>query len=64
VRQEVFAQFVDDFRGVASLRFEVQGNVTDTLILLTFPVFNQRISPGTQHAARLDGMVWISVQVK
>jgi hypothetical protein len=64
VRQEVFAQLVDDFRGVASLRFEVQGNVTDSLILLTFPVFDQRVSPGTQHAPRLERMVRISVQVE
>lgn len=64
MRQEVFAQLIDDFRGVASLRFEVQGNVTDALVLLTLPVFDQCVSSGTQHAPRLEGIVRISVQVE
>ena len=44
--------------------FEVQGDMTHPLILLAFPMLYQRITPGAQHASRLNGMVRIAIQIK
>ena len=59
MRQDILAEFVDYFRGMAALGLEMQGDVIDSLILLALPELDQLISTGAQYASWLYGMIGI-----
>lgn len=64
MRQQVFAQLVNDFRGRAALRLEMQGDMGDALFLLAFPQLNQGVTACAQDATGLQGVIGVTVQVE